>query len=59
MFDPGVSEANASVGSRRADTQPLWVAAFATMWPTGVTMCELPKYSTPAGSAPMALAPMT
>ena len=42
-----------------ADTQPLWVAAFATMWPTGVTMCELPKYSTPAGSAPMALAPMT
>ena len=43
MFEPGVSEASASAGSSRAETQPSWVAALATMWPMGVTMCELPK----------------
>ena len=43
MFEPGVSAESASAGSSRAETQPSWVAALATMCPIGVTMCELPK----------------
>jgi hypothetical protein len=58
-LDPGVSDAIAPSGSSRALTQPWWLAALATTSAIGVTIIELPKYSTPAVSAPVALAPTT
>jgi hypothetical protein len=39
--------------------QPWWEAALAITSATGLTIMELPKYSMPAGSEPVALAPTT
>src|SRR5690606_36107171 len=58
-FEPGVSDCSAVAGSSRAETQPSWEAARATTSAIGVTIIELPKYGTPVGSTPVALAPTT
>src|SRR5262249_48424558 len=57
--EPGVIDAMAVAGSRRADTQPSCDAARATTSAIGVTIMELPKEITPDGSTPVAFAPIT
>ena len=55
--EPGVSEARAMTGQPGAHPRIRVSKPQATTSAVGVTIIELPKYSTPAGSIPTALAP--
>ena len=58
-LEPGVSEDIAVAGSSRAMTQLSCDEPRARTSAVGDTIIELPKYITPAGSVPVAFAPMT